>query len=450
VERKIHPGSEKMTPPGPSRRGLSRGGFLSREFTPSALWAAVNRALHAPLLHNRLFTWTLIVLVVGLFLVQALPYFWAWQYDSPSYYTAAWALRHGADIYDEDAFLSAAAEIFGKSRVVYPFIYPPFFAQLCLPLTYLPPPTFFFVIMAGNLVLLFLCLYLTARLLRLGASPNRLPLVFLFSLLLFNQPLMATLYLGQINFLVLALILGYLLLRRSGRTVPAAVCLAAAVSVKVFPVLFVLPLPLYRKGRQLVAVLAAGAGLLAASILVSGTAPWRSFFRSTLSIFFTHADTVSVRYLSDSVRNLSLKSFLSQAAVAWGFPKALVVPLFVLIIAAAFGLVYLLRRRIRLDRDPGLEGSVFLILTLILAPIGWSQHYAIMILPMAYVFARIIEERRASALPLFLTLSAFIMYIPSRGGFPFNQLRMLTMAAFFVFLLLFSRGKAAPSGRSRS
>jgi hypothetical protein len=215
-----------------------------------------------------------------------------------------------------------------------------------------------------------------------------------------------------------------------------------AVFVKIFPVLFVLPFLVYRKWKSLVAFVAASAGLFAVSVLLSGFTPWLSFLRSTFSIFLKHADTVSLRYLSDSVRNLSLKSFLSQGAAQWGCPKALVIPLFVVIIAAALALVYILRDRIHLDRDLGLEGSVFLILTLILAPVGWSQHYAIMILPISYFFTRIVAERRAAALPLFLVLSALIMYVPSRGGYPFNQLRMLTTVTFFVFLLLFARGKS--------
>ncbi len=426
------------------------GTGLSRRVAPERISAAAARALDSPIFRSRPVTNALIVLIVGLFLIQALPYFWAWQYDSPSYYTAAWALRHGADIYDEQAFFAAAAEIFGKSQVVYPFIYPPFFAQLSLPLTFLPTRTFFTLVMAGNFLLLFLCLYLTARLLGLTGKENRLPLVFLFALLLFNQPLMATLYLGQVNFFVLALILLYLLLGRAGKTVPAAICLAAAVFVKLFPVLFVLPLLVYRKWKALLAFAAASAGLFAASVLVSGIDPWLSFLRSTLSIFLKNSGTVSLRYLSDSVRNLSLKSFLSQGSAVWGYPKLLVIPLFIAVVAAALWFVYILRDRVRLDRDLGLEGSVFLILTLILAPIGWSQHYAIMIVPIAYFFTRIVDERRPAALPLFLFLCAFIMFVPSRGGYPFNQLRMLMTVTFFVFLLLFARGPAPARKAARA
>ena len=166
------------------------------------------RALDSPIFRSRPVTNALIVLIVKLFLIQALPYFWAWQYDSPSYYTAAWALRHGADnTYGRTGLPRRRGRDLRQESGRLPVHLSPLFRP-AQPAAVFPADPSFLHPGHGRELPSPLPVRVSDR---AAARPhregNRLPLVFLFALLLFDQPLMATLYLGQVNFFVLALIL---------------------------------------------------------------------------------------------------------------------------------------------------------------------------------------------------------------------------------------------------
>jgi hypothetical protein len=96
-----------------------------------------------------------------------------------------------------------------------------------------------------------------------------LPLIFLFALPLFNQPLMVTLAQGQINF-VLASSSSFFSF--AGPAPVLGILLDMAGLRQNLPVLFVLPFITIENGNAPVFALSS-AGLLAASILVSGFAP---------------------------------------------------------------------------------------------------------------------------------------------------------------------------------
>ena len=426
---------------------LGKLGALARtRIDGPAVRAALDRIASSSVLRKEIVIGTFAAVGLAVFLLQTISFVYLWDTDSPSYYVAAQGLRRHINIYDDHAFQDLAADLFGKSIIVYPYIYPPLLAQALQPLSRLPFGDYFLALYILNLLLTLLCLYLMADVLDFRKIGSVLPVLFLFVLLVANHPLEITIHHGQINLLVLAFILLSLKFQKSGKLLPAALFLSLAVFIKIYPVLLALPFLFYRKWKYVFAFAASSAGLLLASLLASGTAIWLDFGRSTLDMIFRKSASVYIRGFQSSPNNLSLKGFLGQAVALFRLPSWSAGAAYLLAAAGLFLLVLFAARRIDLKSDIPLQGALLLIPTLVLAPLTWSHHYTIMIFPLAYVFGRAVKERRYAALLPFALWGALILYYPVGGGFPFNQARLFAVLGFFLTLLVFA--KSRPKGRA--
>jgi hypothetical protein len=422
--------------------GARLGTIARRRIDGPAVRAVLDRIAFGPLSRSRILAGTVVAVCLAVFILQTISFAFLWDTDSPSYYIAAQGLRRHVNIYDDRAFQELGAEIFGKSVIVYPYIYPPLLAQILLPLTALPEETYFLILFFINLLLALYCLYLMADVLDLKKAGSALPALFLFVLLVANHPLEITIHHGQINLLVLAFVLLFLKFQKSGKVSAAGLFLALAVLIKIYPAILILPALVTRKWKSVLAFAAASAGLGLASLAASGTALWAGFIRSTIEVFLGKPTSVFIRGFQSSPNNLSLKGMLDQAASLFRFPAWLVPVAYVLAAAGLFLTMAAAARKTGLKADIPLQGALLLIATLILAPLTWSHHYTIMMFPLAYVFARAIRERRYAAFLPFALLGAIILYYPVGGGFPFNQARLLAALAFFAGLLVFARPRA--------
>ena len=404
-----------------------------------AVRAAIDRIAYGPFLRKKTVIGTVAAVGFAVFLLQTISFVYLWDTDSPSYYVAAQGLSRHINIYDDRAFQDLAADVFGKSIIVYPYIYPPLLAQALLPLVRLPYGDYFLTLYILNLLLTLACLWLMADVLDFRRIGSGLPILFLFVLLVANHPLEITIHHGQINLLVLAFVLLSLKFQKSGKSFPAALFLSLAVFIKIYPVLLALPFLFYKKWKCVMAFIASTAGLLLASLLISGTKVWLDFGRSTLDMVFRKSASVYIRGFQSSPNNLSLKGFLSQAVALFRLPAGGAGPAYLLAAAGLFLLILLTARRTGLKSDIPLQGALLLIPTLVLAPLTWSHHYTIMIFPLAYVFGRAVKERRYAAFLPFALWGALILYYPVGGGFPFNQARLFAVLGFFLTLLAFAR-----------
>jgi Glycosyltransferase family 87 len=404
-----------------------------------AVRAVLDRIAYGPLLRKKIVIGAVAAVGLAVFIFQTISFVYLWDTDSPSYYIAAQGLRRHINIYDDRAFQDLAADVFGKSIIVYPYIYPPLLAQAILPLGGLAFEDYFLALYILNLLLTLLCLYLMADVLDFAKIGSVLPVLFLFVLLIANHPLEITIHHGQINLLVLAFILLSLKFQKSDKPFPAALFLSLAVFIKIYPVLLVLPFLFYKKWKYVFAFAASSAGLFLASLLASGTSVWLDFGRSTLDMALGKSASVYIRGFQSSPNNLSLKGFLGQAVALFRLPSGLAEPAYLLTAACLFLLVLLAARRIGLKSDIPLQGALLLIPTLVLAPLTWSHHYTMMIFPLAYVFGRAVKERRYGAFLPFALGGALILYYPVGGGFPFNQARLFAALGFFIALLLFAK-----------
>jgi len=417
-----------------------------RRIDGPAVRAVLDRIAFGPLSRNKILAGTVIAVCLVVFILQTISFVFLWDTDSPSYYVAAQGLRRHVAIYDDRAFQDLGAELFGKSVIVYPYIYPPPLAQILIPLAALPEEAYFQVLYGINLLLTLLCLYLMVDVLELktggpgGAGrAGTLPVLFLFVLLVANHPLEITIHHGQINLLVLAFVLLFLKFEKSGKSPAAGLFLALAVLIKIYPVLLILPALFARKWRSVAAFAGATIALALASLAASGPALWAGFLRSTVEVFLGKPASVFIRGFQSSPNNLSLKGLLAQAVSLFRLPTATAPAVYVLAAAGMFVLLLATARRTGLASDIPLQGALLLIATLILAPLTWSHHYTVVMFPLAYVFARAVRERRYAAFLPFAVLGAIILYYPVGGGFPFNQARLLAALAFFAALPAFAR-----------
>jgi alpha-1,2-mannosyltransferase len=298
-----------------------------------------------------------------------------------------------------------------------PFVYPPFAAVLFAPLALLPLGLLKVLWTALGIALLG---YVVHRCVPCAGWPVVVLLAVLATAL---DPVRTTLYLGQINVVLLALVVGDLLGRPGSRLRGVGVGLAAA--VKLTPLLFVVYLAATRRWRAAataLATFAAAAGLGFVFAPADSVAFW---FDGT----FLAADRISA---VDGPSNHSLNGLLARLGAA-GLPW--------LVVAAALGALTIVLA-VRAHR----AGEEVLALTLCglaaaaLAPFAWSHHY-VWVVPLAVLLGgrAVAGDRRAIA-GLVGVLAATVAVVtalpgPAVGPIPATGVISLWPDAYLVLFL---------------
>ena len=182
--------------------------------------------------------------------------------DYSLWYAVGLRARSGAPLYPDDP------------RAEFPYLYPPPLATCVFaPLTRLGPVGFVLALVAANAAAWAAALYLSAR---LAAGAGRVPpLAYALPAAATAPYVWDTFLLGQVNLVLLALVLGSLLALRHGRPWLAGAGLGLAVAVKAFP----LPVVVYFAARRQWAAVASTL-LTAAAVLALLPAPARGFDRN--------------------------------------------------------------------------------------------------------------------------------------------------------------------------
>ncbi|MGW3508935.1 glycosyltransferase 87 family protein [Streptomyces sp. NPDC000994] len=290
-------------------------------------------------------------------------------FDLRVYYGAVndW-VHHGGRIYD-----------YQVPGTTYGFTYPPFAALSMLPMALVGPNTAIAGALLLNLAAVAAVLWILVgrELRRYGWFGWALAACALALL----EPVRDTISFGQVNLLLLTLVLadGWLLSSgrgRWGRWAGAGIGLAAA--VKLTPAVFIGLLLLARRWR---AAAVATAVTAVATVLAAWAAPDASRF------YWTHAlwDTTRVGRL-DYVSNQSLQGVLARLA-APGEPSRAVWALTVVLVLAVW--VWRTHRALRADDWPAALALTGLVSCLI-SPITWV-HHLVWLLPS---FAVLVQARR--------------------------------------------------------
>jgi len=262
---------------------------------------------------------------------------------------------HGSPLYDGGALLDL------------PFVYPPFAALLFVPLVPLPLVLLKIVWTAAQLALLGYVVHRCRR--SLQPRPAIAATVLLVVAVTALDPVRTTLYLGQINILLLALVVGDMLGRPESRWRGVGVGIAAA--VKLTPLVFVVFLLVVGRRRAAGTALAVFAAAATVGFLIAPSDSAAYWLHGT----FAAADRISP-VVSDA--NHSLNGMLARLGVTGPLP---------ILVAAALGLVaFTLAAR---AHRPGQELLAVVICGLTsaaLAPFAWSHHW-VWVVPLLVLLA---------------------------------------------------------------
>lgn len=327
------------------------------------------------------------------------------------------ALRHGLGLYGN---IGAPFDLQGT--------YPPFATMVFVALTLVPLTACYVLAGVANLVLVVVAVALARRLI----GPERVPAEFvplLSAALIWAEPVYLTLHYGQINLLLLVLVLADVAAPPTARFRGVGVGLAAA--IKVTPALFVVYLLLTRRFRfaGTAAATAAAATLVSAAVRPSET--WR--FWTDLVFHTNRVGNVA------SPENQSLRGVLARAL---GRMEPGTVGAIVTAAALVAGLAVAVACYRRLGEPWGVCAAA--VTGLLVSPVSWSHHW-VWCIPIAVM---IVAALRAHAPGARWAATAFAATFASYSFWffksdpqanlhmnPVDQLRSLPYALFGVAFL---------------
>ena len=249
-----------------------------------------------------------------------------------------------------------------------------------------------------------------------------------------NIPLLTTIDYGQINILVFNMILLSMVLLKSDKKFISSLLLCFAIFFKIYPALFLVLFLFEKKYRCILYSVINSIIILLLSIILFSPSYWYRFTNMSLGNFLSGEKSNVFFDFGAHINNYSLNGSLSQLFIKNGIPRAYVLPAIILFLIIMFFLFKSKIKELIKWKNLNLNISLILILILVLSTISWVHHYVIIVFPVAYLFKRIIQERRYIYFVPFSLLFYFIMYYPPWGGFPFNQIRFMSAIALLFFI----------------
>ncbi|MBI3286541.1 MAG: DUF2029 domain-containing protein [Chloroflexi bacterium] len=283
------------------------------------------------------------------------------------------------------------------------YLYPPLFPLLFLPFTYWPIEQAARVWYFVNLGLYLSALIVSLSALRFELRDPLTPCLMILGLLF--VPALFNLYKGQVNaLLLLLLVVAYVALLR-GRPLATGVGVALAAWIKGVPALLFLLFLRKSHWKIIAAGIVATFGITFLLLLLMGPPPFQGFFDQALP---------SLAHPEPNPSNLSLRGFLSLLLTENAYADPLLVSptlwsmASVLLSAALSASLFLASRRTADERTQSIEVGLAISLMPLVAPIGWLDLYTLAVFPLL-VLVREWKEGRLGALRGVLALSSFLM-----------------------------------------
>jgi hypothetical protein len=318
--------------------------------------------------------------------------------DFTAYYTAGRLIRSGTSPYNEEAFAREMESLgFRDDR---PYIYFPLLAIAITPLTLFPPRQAVTIWFWFNLALHVASTILMIRTLRIWKKQKIAAVAVLLAALTF-YPGVFSVFVGQANSLLLALLVLAWYLARRGSDKLAGVAIAAASLVKIFPFCAALYFLWKGKYKLFLCTFCALLILVGFSIAVVGLDPHVDYVESVLPTQFAKPHPL----------NQSLSAFLARA-LPTGQMGGL--PLWQLLSLSAsavlvLGTVLLIPPGPRSKGLFDLEFSLVVMSMLLVSTVSWVGTLTLLILPYAVVAANLAQcERKDAIFPSVVALVSFL------------------------------------------
>jgi len=387
---------------------------------------------------------------------------------SSFYYAAQTVFVHHQSPYTPGALAWGAR---ATHLPVWPYLYPPPTLLLFSPFAHLSYKTVELLVLAANHLCILGLLYLLLNLLgftnlfsrrvrqdqALAKESGRRELTALFLLVYFFlfQPIIITLFMGQINFFVIVLLcLTWYGMKEKATPALSALPLALAVVLKTYPILF-LPI-LMIKGRWRMAgwTLCFLTLITLASYVVLPRALWQDWLTYVLP-YGGYTKTPPGLFSPARVWNQSLNGFCSRifldphTALLLSPVAARISAYFLsaILIGTEITLTWRLRlvcKDIQRDRFLDLEFGLFLLTMYLVAPLSW-EHHLVFVLPALFIaLTRIFSYQESVGMTLWVAIAAFMIAWPvpleeaGWGRYCFHLLLSLKFYAVFALWLYFA------------
>lgn len=371
--------------------------------------------------------------------------------DISAFYAAA-KMKHIGEhtIYDSRS-LNALAEEEGITCGVNNYLYPPIWAEVLSPFTFLPFQQFRLIWLVLSHLLMFLLLVISVRIIdRTGDSQRHSSLVLAaFVTFVLLSTFEREFHYGQINILLAVLLFLPLVLDTRKHYLFLGACIAFCATIKLGPLLLLFYFLINKDYK----VIWASTGFIIIFVTLSftlfGGEDWVIYFRDVLPSFTTQMYPSDVsRSVTLETTNYSMINFLRLSSAGFGIP----VPMSVInLLHKVFGVVLLLGSGYlcwthRKNRRPGIISvQIIVIVMLLLSPFLWHAH--LVFTAPGFVFAGYLLVRdRLAKMEIILLLSSFILIasadfwpkLPFGEGNPLLVLRAVKFPAIVAYLWMFT------------
>jgi len=316
------------------------------------------------------------------------------------------------------------------------FTYPPFAAALFTPIAAIPALVTRLVWELASVAAFAWACWLALKL--AGVRPSRTGLLAMIAAGLLLEPVYHTLYLGQVNIFLMALVLADVWLAARGRH--AGVGIGVATAIKMTPGIFIVLFLLTRRTRDAVTATVTFAGCVAIGFLVDPGASrlyWTRLFYDTKRVGGAYISNQSpygaVARILDGVGHVG----------AWYY-----------VIPAVIGVAGLAVAATLARRDDWLGAAAVTGITgLLVSPISWTHHW-VWIMPALVVFVRGgFRSRVAAACGYLLFVLAPMWWTPHfgvAGDYGWHGVQTLVANCFLIGGLAFIIYMAVLTWRLRS
>jgi hypothetical protein len=318
--------------------------------------------------------------------------------------------------------------------------HPPASVLLLAPLALLDYHNAFLIWSLFSLAALGLSCWLAFR--QLGARLSCWSLLPALVLLLHSNPFQQQLYWGQLNLLLLLLIVGTWAAERSGRPYVAGFLLAVAASIKLFPAFLFLGLVLSRRWKTVLAGLVSLAAIAGISVMLLGVSTYQEYISSVVPV----VGTTRSEWINASLPGLWRKLFDPETTCTGGKAEALFTsPLLAQILSAVSCAAIILVCCWLSGRSKNREGhdhafGIGIIAMLLVCPITWDHYFLLLLLPLCLLCRAL--PRSGIALWLFLgCVTVLWMGTPVRWTVPDSSLDLLYGARFAIAPVTVSVGQ---------
>ena len=253
-----------------------------------------------------------------------------------------------------------------------PFIYPPFAALLLTPFTLVDLATASWLLGIGSTLMVLGCVWLLCRALWADSRVALAVTSWAWGLAMLAEPLQSNTAFGQINILILALIVFDLLPRK--RFIPQGWLIGVAAAIKITPAVMLLYFLVRKDVRGIAMAVVGFLGATLVGLVRSPSQTWEFWFTRVLEMNDSTKIGVDTTYISNQSLKGALQRFWPSQELVESQSSIVTVVWALLFLVFVGAVGYVMFRLIRqgLHIEAVLANAA---LMLLISPISWTHHW---------------------------------------------------------------------------